>query len=116
MNLAAVNLDTPALRATLEEQPRVVRAIATEITNPQDLRQKVYYLACFIRHQDRDKRLAITKSDRAVAFAAQEMDDNLSAHGIVWDGSFRIGTPEQLAPTEDSMHAEAQAKKIILAD
>lgn len=95
-----INLDIPALRGTINEPPRVVMAIASEITNPANVAQKVYCLACFIRHQDINMRLATTKSDRAVAFAAKEMDDTLARLGILWDGSFRIGNARQLGLDE----------------
>lgn len=115
MELHAFNLDLPELTPlTPDDPPRVVRAIATQIDDPGNIGKPTYYLACFIRHPDRNKRLATTKSQRAVAFAAEEMDDNLAAHGIEWDGAFQYGTPEDIAPlSEDVSLKSAEAVRLI---
>lgn len=97
-----VDLTDPGLCGTQEEQPCVLKAIATQI--PDERGNPIYHLACFIRHWDVGRRLAVVKSNQSRAHAAQCMDDNLSASSILWDGSFEWGTPEQLglgAPSAD---------------
>jgi hypothetical protein len=77
--------DDPQVRGSANEQPRVVRAVGIQRGGGG------FGLACFIRHHDIEKRLATTTSTRCLADCAAEMDDHLSAHGILWDGSYRIG-------------------------
>lgn len=82
--------DDPQLCGQEFEQPRVVKAIGCQRENG------TFALACFIRNHDRDKRLAVTMDEKALFRCARKMDDNLAAHGISWDGSYRIGTPRDI--------------------
>lgn len=89
-------------------QPHVEQAWGCERAHKKQPWCKRYYIVAFIADAGGDKTIAITHSDDALAFAAKEMDDALTSSGITWDGSYRIGTPEEV-------NAEAQRRRLILA-
>ena len=111
MNLLSLHHDSPELVGAVNEPPMVLGALARELINPQNVRQKAYSIVALIKHYDRTRRMAATKSEQSFAHAAYLLDQTLESEGIYWNGTFGI-VDQSIRPTDPN----AEKPGLILAD
>ena len=89
----------------IDEQPRVIQAIGTMMLDEKN--RKRFVMLALIRHPDPERRRAVIESTESLAHCAKELDTQCTYEGIFWNGTYRVGTPDQMGIVQKPRIVEA---------